>query len=139
MKTSNIIMILICLNFTALFGQTNTTLVRSLALQDQKFISFNLTEQVELEHWDKDFIRIEISITADNVSEKILKQLIKVGRYEIMVERQKFEMSLHMPNLKHIIMVAGENLEESISFKVMLPKGMISKINNTPSLASISP
>ena len=111
-------------------------LVKSFPAQNQKFVSFNLTDQVSLEQWDKDFIRIEISITADNISEKILKRLIMLGRYEVSVDREKLEMTLSMPKTKHVIMISGENLEESLSFKISVPKGMVARVNNVPTLAS---
>lgn len=136
MKAYNTLALLICLNIGMLFGQTNTTLVKSLATGNQKFISFNLNEHVDVQQWDKDYIRVEIAIASENVSEKILKRLISLGRYEIEVDRHNMEMILEMPKTKHIVMISGKNLDENISYKVMVPKGMISKVNNTTALAA---
>jgi hypothetical protein len=103
--------------FTSI-GQGKLTFVKSIQPKNATSITASTDYSTEIIPYDGDFIRLVVSIET-NTNESILRQLFKVGRYNISV----IDGVITFDNLKKDIYIKGEKLLEDILLKIQVPIG----------------
>jgi hypothetical protein len=117
-------------------AQVEKTIIKSFAAEGSH-ITVELPGQVEVKHWDKDIVRITLTVSTDNAGEEILKKLITFGRYEMSLSKLNGFCSISMPKIcANNVFIDGEHINEFFKFELQLPHGM--EIKEKSVQASIS-
>lgn len=125
MKNVLLLIILMVGSVVSSEAQTQKTLVKSIDLAQAEQIIFNLPGTVTNHTWDNDFVRVTTYLTVDNMSEGIVKQLVLVGRYNLVATLDETTQTLviTMPKIANHVRVKGVALVEHIRFDVQAPVG----------------
>tara|TARA_R100001443_G_scaffold99369_1_gene106489 strand:- start:1043 stop:1396 length:354 start_codon:yes stop_codon:yes gene_type:complete len=99
-------------------GQGKLTFVKTILPKNVTSITSSTEYSTEIIPYDGDFIRLVVSIET-NTNENILKQLFRVGRYNISI----IDGVITFDNLKKNIYIKGEKLLEDILLKIQVPIG----------------
>ncbi len=122
MKTIIQLLFLLFLSIQVGFGQASQSIVRSVPLQAATTININIPGEVKGQIWDKDFVRIVITVNILNSGEDILKRLVTLGRYDIEHNEENDRLIIDMPKLAQQVVLKGINLEERFRVEVFYPK-----------------
>ena len=109
--------LLLLMAFTSI-GQGKLTFVKSIQPKNVTSITSSTDYSTEIIPYDGDFIRLVVSIET-NTNENVLRQLFKVGRYNISV----IDGVITFDNIKKDIYIKGEKLLEDILLKIQVPIG----------------
>ena len=109
--------LLLLMAFTTI-GQGALTFVKTILPKNVTSITSSTEYSTEIIPYDGDFIRLVVSIET-NTNENILKQLFRVGRYNISI----IDGVITFDNLKKNIYIKGEKLLEDILLKIQVPIG----------------
>ena len=115
---------MICLCSTSLFAQSGLqkTLISTVVPGEYNMVFFDLPGEVEVDVWDRDYIKVEIDVQTNLENEKVFNYLQESGRYHVTKDYNTYYfMVLNLSNLKEEITVNNVALEESFKFKVMVP------------------
>ena len=101
-------------------------LLRNIQIEDQcQPIIFMLFDDVKVEEWEKNYIKVETNIHALNFSENLLDYLVASGRYDIDVRtREDGTRVISMPKRDLVIMKKNADMEEFLTIHVYVPKGL---------------
>ena len=126
MKTQkSLLTILILSLFTAVtFAQTGLqkTFTSVVHPGESNMVFFDLPGVVEVQVWDRNYIRVEIDIKTNLKNEEVFNYLKESGRYDIEKGYNTFYlMVLDIPNIREEVLVNNIALLESFKFKVTVP------------------
>jgi hypothetical protein len=84
-----------------------------------------LPGKVEMTEWDNNYISVTTNLTITNMSENIVKQLIAVGRYNLVtsLDEDAQTLTIEMPKMAHHVTVKGVDVIENVTFEINVPKG----------------
>lgn len=111
-------------------------LVKSFNLHGSQIVKLNLDAPVEVQTWNGDVMRIQITIGLPNGSEAMLKSLITAGRYNLTSSEDGDSYIVNAPGLEREVVFRGNPLEEKISYQVFAPKDVVVKLPNEASTQS---
>jgi hypothetical protein len=124
MKTQ--ISILLMLPFLLLqnsaIGQAERTFVKSFNLLGRQTVVLNLGDNVQVQPWDNEVMRIQMTVALPSTNDATLKALAESGRYMLKSDLDLSTMTVTTPNLRNAIKVNGTELKETLSFIVFVPK-----------------
>ena len=101
------------------------TLTSSKNINDAKELIVDLEGDIITDTWDKDYIRIEMEIKADEVSKEVVKYLVRKNRFRIKTQYLNSEsIMFYTPNLNLPVYINGRKLSENISYKISVPKNV---------------
>ena len=109
--------LLLLMAFTTI-GQGALTFVKTILPKNVTSITSSTEYSTEIIPYDGDLVRLVISIET-NTNENIVKQLFRVGRYNISI----IDGVITFDNLKKDIYIKGEKLLEDILLKIQVPIG----------------
>ncbi|MCH2021016.1 MAG: hypothetical protein MK207_00945 [Saprospiraceae bacterium] len=110
-------------------AQVGKTLVKSLAIETTTSYTtkaiVELSGDVTVSEWNKNYIRITTYVEVLNMNENIVKQLVMVGRYTIegTINEETQTLYVSMPNISNMVTVKGVEISEVLSFEVSIPEG----------------
>ncbi|MBR9920928.1 MAG: hypothetical protein GYB31_08810 [Bacteroidetes bacterium] len=104
--------------------EVEKTLVQSLNPGDNFAVQFDMTGPVEVREWDNTIIRIQTTIQLHNATETILRGLIRAGRYSPTGVSEDGLYLVSIPGLSKQVTVGGQELQESFSYIIYVPKEM---------------
>ncbi len=104
------------------FSQSEKSFIKSFVAESTN-ISVDLDGIKEINEWNENFIRVQVTVGISNFNEDILKRLIALGRYSIESITREGEMMLIMPKLLKKITVKGVLLNEYLSYEVLVLSG----------------
>jgi len=106
----------LAVNFS--FAQ-DKTLVKTIDAEESTSIEFGFShKEIRLDEWDDDGrIRIELEIHS-NMSESIMEQLVKAGRYTLEPSVENGALVIKAPNTEKAVNVKGTDLDEEIYVNV---------------------
>jgi hypothetical protein len=107
---------------SSIHSQSKTTLVKSMPTEAPSVV-FDIPGEIKTSSWDKDYIRITITIEVTNNNEDVLKKLVSLGRYDFKSTLENGNQIISIPKLIHKISMKGVDLVEKLSLEVMLPYG----------------
>ncbi len=114
-----------------MFGQNvEKTLVKSFNLKGADVVYMDVTGDVDVQQWDKKFMRIQLTIALENSSERILKSLVEARRYGLKAKYTDHEMTVFAPGLAKDVKIKGVKLNEKIGYTVYVPKNVTVTIEN---------
>jgi hypothetical protein len=107
------------------FGQgAQKTLVKSFNLEGNLAVALDVVGEVEVQEWSQPYMRVQMTVDVRNTHEATLKSLIMAGRYNIVGEDGKSNFRISVPGLARQVSIGGEQLDETISFKIFLPSNV---------------
>ena len=128
----NLIATLFFLTCQFSFGQTATsvTFVKSINTMDANKLVVDLNGIIETEYWNKDHIRVLVTVKADNATRETIKCLAMNQQFKITThfDEATGHLSLSMPNMHLPISVNGNNVDPELNFKIFMPNDMRLKI-----------
>lgn len=107
---------------------TEKTLVKSFNLHGNQIVQVDLEGPVEVRQWKSDIIRVQMSITANQINESTLKSLIRVGRYNLKSKVEADEFVLFSPNLEKEVKIGGKVIKEEVSYIISVPEDVLVKL-----------
>lgn len=113
----------LALNATAQSAAAKT-FNKSFNTESKSTIRLDLPGEVDLKVWNNPSIRIEISVSIPSGSPAMLNELANVGRYNLVSKPVEDVLVIQAPNMQKQIRVKGEELRETLSFIVFVPKDL---------------
>ena len=110
---------------TFTYSQSTLNFVKQFQVNASEYFVSNENYDTQISTNNSNLITISAKIKA-NVSEKILNQLFKVGRYNIIIK----DGEILLDRIKKIVFINGVQLEETVILNIQIPDGVI-LINNT--------
>jgi len=102
-------------------AQSQKSFIKSIEL-NAATVELQLPGEVTAKEWDKDFVRITVSVDLLNSSEEILKRLASVGRYELQSREEGGILIIELPKIAQVVAIKGTTLQEVLKFEVMYPQ-----------------
>ncbi len=106
---------------TAMFAQGEKVFVKSLTLTTSSVVT-DLEGKVTFEEWDKDFVRVQVTVKIHNTEEQIIQRLAAVGRYDIIGENKDGNLLITMPKIATPVRIKGVLLQEEITYQILVPE-----------------
>ena len=138
--TTRIISLALLLTLTMSAAAQTTaakTFNKSFNTESKSTIRLDLPGEVDLKIWNNPTIRIEISVSVPAVSPAMLNELANVGRYNLVSKPIDDALLIQAPNMQKQIRVKGEELKETLSFVVFVPKDLKVQVTNADQLAGV--
>lgn len=104
------------------FAQSNKTLVKTIDPDGATSIAFKFEyKKLIPKKWDHKSVRIQMEIHS-NISETLLSQLIKAGRYNLEGKKEGDRYFVTAPNFQKKLTIGGKSVEEEIILNVDVPE-----------------
>ncbi len=103
-------------------SESQMILVSQVNSQNLSNIILQLDGETEATYWDKDYMAVEMTINANVKNKATMKCLVQNRRYNLAKEVIIETLVLSMPELRKKVTVNGIPVEETFSFKIMLPR-----------------
>ncbi len=137
MTRTTTFLFLLVLSCSAAAQSSGKTFSKSFNTDGKMKVALDLPGEVDLKVWDNPSIRIEISVTLpDGTNSAMLNELANVGRYNLVAKSEEELLLITAPNLQRQVKVKGQDLKESLSFVVYVPKKMEVEMRNAALLAA---
>ncbi len=105
-------------------GQVERTFVKSFNLQSKNAVVLTMGENVQVVPWDSDLIRVQMTVSIENMNDATLKAFAETGRYTLKSEIKDESFTISAPFLKNMIKINGNNVKETIKYVIYAPKGI---------------
>ncbi len=138
--TTRIISLALLLTLTMSAAAQTTaakTFNKSFNTESKSTIRLDLPGEVDLKIWNNPSIRIEITISLPSGNPAMLNELANVGRYNLVSKPIEDVLLIQAPNMQKQIRVKGEELRETLSFVVYVPKDLKVQVTNADQLAGV--
>ena len=123
---ANLLVALIgCMSTTTFAQDVEKTLVKSFNLNGLQSVMLELDGQVEVQEWDSDIMRIQMTINLTNGNENMLKALIKARRYYLKSKEDNNEFVVFAPGLAKEVTVRGVKIDEDIRYIINAPRNVL--------------
>lgn len=120
---STIAIPLLLVSFCLNAQNAEKTLVKAFNLQGNHNVLFDVDGQVDVQTWTQEEMRVMITINLPKGSDIMLKNLVKVGRYNLIAEEFEGTLKVVAPGLdRQVKLRNGTELEELISMVVYVPE-----------------
>ena len=113
--------------------QAEKILVKSFNLHGSQIVFLNLDGPVEVQTWNSDLMRIQMTVAIENGSEAMIKSLLTAGRYNLSASEDESNYQINAPGLQRELMLRGNPLVEKITYQVFAPKDVLIKLKNEAS------
>jgi hypothetical protein len=126
MKQFTALIILLLVLANGLAGQTQKTLVKTMALTPvTESLAFNLPATVEVKEWDEPTLRLVTTVTAD-VETNVLQALAAAGRYDYDRTTQLTTgvTVITMPKKAIEVTIGGQLLQDELQVLIYVPRGV---------------
>jgi hypothetical protein len=135
--TTNIplFVILLALPVAASAQSAEKTYSKSFNTEGKGTIRFNLPGAIDLKIWETPTIRISMTVSIPSGNNAMLGELANVGRYNLVSKPEGEVLGIAMPNMQKQIRVKGEELRETFSFVVFVPKDLKIEMPNADTYA----
>lgn len=118
------------------FGQTTEkTFTKSFNTEGMSRLKFDLPGNIDLKVWNSPTIRLEISVSLPSGNNSTLDQLANVGRYNLIATPGENVLTISAPNLAKVVRIKGEELKETVSYVVYVPKDLQVELHNLTAMA----
>ena len=122
------------------FSQSKArTLVKSFNVSEVETVDLNIDGEVKIKNWTKDFMRIEMEVSLENGTDRLLKNMVVANRFYLASETQNSNMTIFVPGLKRDITIGGQVIKEKISCSISIPERILTKVSEKETLSMSSP
>jgi hypothetical protein len=119
------------MNSAAVWSQSATrTFVKSFNLEGATEVRLDLPYTADIRPWDGNTLRFEINVTLPpQCNPATLNELANVGRYNMNSKIENGLLVIDAPNMARLIKVKGQEMKETITFTLQVPKN-VTVVNN---------
>jgi hypothetical protein len=135
-KISVLLMLPLLLLYSTATGQAERTFVKSFNLMGRQTVVLNLGENIKITPWDSDVMRVQMTVSLPSTNDATLKALAESGRYILKTDLDLQNVIVTTPNVRNAIKVNGNELKETLSFTVFVPKS-VTVLRNSDANAKI--
>ena len=129
-KTYFATLFLLCTAFFVNGQQAERILVKSFNLEGNQVVLLDLAGNVEVQPWNNDILRIQMTISLETGSDAMLKSLIQAGRYNLKSQTGDDAYTISNPEMDKQIMVRGKELVEELTYIVYAPENVLVKLKD---------
>lgn len=130
------IIILLTLTLPLAAQSAEKTFSKSFSTENKGTINLDLPGAIDLKIWDTPTIRIGITVSIPSGNNAMLGELANVGRYNLVSKAEGDVLTIFAPNMQKQIRVKGEELRETITFVVFVPKDLKIEMPNAGNYAA---
>jgi hypothetical protein len=127
---------LLALSFSLPAQTAEKTFSKSFATESKGTIKLDLPGSIDLKIWDNPTIRVSITVSIPSGNSAMLRELASVGRYNLVSKAEGDVLTILAPNMQKQVKVKGDDLHETLSFVVFVPKDLKIELPNVDSYAS---
>ena len=130
----------LCLNtLVSAQNPAGKTFTKAFNTEGKGTIRLELPGIVDLKIWDSPSIRCEISAVLPGTNGSMLNELANIGRYNLVSKVEGDVLIITAPNLQKQLKVKGEEIKESMTYVVYVPKDLQIEMlpANTTALAEV--
>lgn len=123
-------------------GQAERTFVKSFNLQGRQTVILNLGENVQVNVWESELMRVQMTVSTPSINDGMLKSIAESGRYMLKNEMTAQAFVVTVPSAQRSIKINGNDLKETITYTVYVPKNITVLKNtdpNTKIVAKLNP
>jgi hypothetical protein len=135
-KISVLLMLPLLLLYSTATGQAERTFVKSFNLMGRQTVVLNLGDNIKITPWDSDVMRVQMTVSLPSTNDATLKALAESGRYILKTDLDLQNVIVTTPNVRNAIKVNGNELKETLSFTVFVPKS-VTVLRNSDANAKI--
>lgn len=118
------LLILLTLSLSLVAQSAEKTFSKSFSTESKGTIKLDLPGAIDLKIWDNTTIRVGITISIPSGNSAMLGELANVGRYNLVSKPEGDVLTITAPNMQKQIRVKGEELRETITFVIFVPKDL---------------
>jgi hypothetical protein len=114
-------------------GQAERTFVKSFNLQGRQTVILNLGDNIQVNQSDNELMRVLMTVSTPTMSDAMLKSIAESGRYMLkndMTAPSTFVVTV--PGVQRTIKINGNDLKETITYTVFVPKNVTVLKNTDP-------
>ncbi|MBV6440782.1 MAG: hypothetical protein EPGJADBJ_02454 [Saprospiraceae bacterium] len=130
------LIILLTLSLSAAAQSAEKTFSKSFNTESKGTINLDLPGAIDLKIWDNPSIRVGITVSIPTGNEAMLGELARVGRYNLISKAEGDVLTITAPNMQKQIRVKGEELRETLTFVVFVPKDLKIEMPNAGDYAA---
>ncbi len=129
---------LLCTAFFVNGQQAERILVKSFNLEGNQVVLLDLPGNVEVQPWNSDILRIQMTISLETGSDAMLKSLIQAGRYNLKSHVDDNTFNVTNSEMDKQIIFRGKELAEQLTYVVYAPENVLVKLkdNSTSGLGA---
>ncbi|MBX2891346.1 MAG: hypothetical protein KF734_10490 [Saprospiraceae bacterium] len=112
------------------------TFAKSFNTEEKGTIVLDLPGSIDLKVWDNPYVRINITVSIPTGNNAMLGELANAGRYNLISKANGDALSITAPNMQKQIRIKGEELRETLTFVVFVPKDLKIEMPNAEAFAA---
>lgn len=128
-------LILLALSLSVAAQSAEKTFSKAFNTDGKGTIRLDLPGTIDLKVWDSPSIRIGITVSIPNGNSAMLGELANVGRYNLVSKSEGDVLIISAPNMQKQIKIKGEELRETLTFAVFVPKDLKIEMPNADAFA----
>ena len=113
-------------------GQAERTFVKSFNLQGRQTVILNLGENIQVNVWESELMRVQMTVSTLSINDGMLKSIAESGRYMLKNEMTAQAFVVTVPSAQRSIKINGNDLKETITYTVYVPKNITVLKNTDP-------
>lgn len=126
---------LLALSLAATAQSAEKTFSKSFNTDGKGTINLDLPGAIDLKVWDNPSIRIGITVSIPTGNSSMLGELANIGRYNLVSKSEGDVLTIQAPNMQKRITLKGEELRETLTFVVFVPKDLTIEMPNAQAFA----
>jgi hypothetical protein len=119
-------------------GQAERTFVKSFNLQGRQTVILNLGDNIQVNQWDSDLMRVQMTVSTPTISDAMLKSIAESGRYMLKNDMTAQAFIVTVPAAQRSIKINGNDLKETFTYTVYVPKNVTFLKNTDPSIKIVA-
>ena len=130
------LLILLTFSLSVVAQSAEKTFSKSFSTESKGTIKLDLPGAIDLKIWDNTTIRIGITVSIPSGNSAMLGELADVGRYNLVSKPEGDMLTITAPNMQKQIRVKGEELRETLTFVIFVPKDLKIEMPNAGNYAA---
>lgn len=135
-RIASIAIILLALPLTVTAQSAEKTFSKAFNTDGKGTIILDLPGAIDLKIWDTPTIRISITVSTPSGNDAMLGELARVGRYNLASKSEGDNLTISAPNMQKQIKMKGEELRETLTFVVFVPRDLKIQMPNAGAYAA---
>jgi hypothetical protein len=115
------------------YSQAERTFVKSFNLQGRQTVVLNLGDNVQVNQWDGELMRVQMTVSTPTMSDAMLKSIAESGRYMLkndLTAPSSFVVTV--PGVQRSFKINSNEIKEVITYTVFVPKNVVVLKNTDP-------
>ena len=120
-------------------GQAERNFVKTFNLAGKSAVVLNLGDNVQVNVWDSDVLRVQMTVKLAAATDATLKALAETGRYLLKSDMTESAVNIAAPFLQNAVKLNGNAVKETVTYIVFAPRTVVVQKNNDLVVAKLNP